>query len=93
MPEIAPRVVVLQEVVEAVTSVEKRAILLEIAPREVQVVAEQGGHVINVEKRATVPELVGANCSQKQHFEIFDYYLILVNESQKIMIIYGYKYL
>lgn len=40
-----------------------------------------------------MPELVGANCSQKQHFEIFDYYLILVNESQKIMIIYGYKYL
>lgn len=39
-----------------------------------------------------MPELVGANCSQK-HFEIFDYYLILVNESQKIMIIYGYKYL
>lgn len=40
-----------------------------------------------------MPELVGAYCSQKQHFEIFDYYLILVNESQKIMIIYGYKYL
>lgn len=59
LPEIAPRVVVLQEVVEAVTSVEKRAILLEIAPREVQVVvAEEGGHVINVEKRATLPEIV-----------------------------------
>lgn len=58
LPEIAPRVVVLQEVVEAVTSVEKRAILLEIAPREVQMVAEEGGHVINVEKRATLPEIV-----------------------------------
>lgn len=58
LPEIAQRVVVLQEVVEAVTSVEKRAILLEIAPREVQVVAEEGGHVINVEKRATLPEIV-----------------------------------
>lgn len=58
LPEIAPRVVVLQEVVEAVTSVEKRAILLEIAPREVQVVVVEGGHVINVEKRATLPEIV-----------------------------------
>lgn len=58
LPEIAPRVVVLQEVVEAATSVEKRAILLEIAPREVQVVAEEGGPVINVEKRATLPEIV-----------------------------------
>lgn len=57
MPEIAPRVVVLREVVEAATSVEKRAILLEIAPREVQVAEEEGGPVINVEKRATLPEI------------------------------------
>lgn len=57
LPEIAPRVVVPQEVVEAATSVEKRAILLEIAPREGQVVEEEGGPVINVEKRATSPEI------------------------------------